>query len=228
MSAETKLPPLTGPQAQLIAAAIRYRTLDVPPIASILKASSEEALDKMVKRLTDNGWLHQLKLPGRKGCYVLSRQAVRELGLSKKAMKQMGQAAVISNLAILWFCAQKQVERLTRDEIREALPDLDSPGLQVGNYFTDTSTDPHRLTWIMVDRGSPAAVLIRKVGRIVRKSYQFSSLMQLAQAGQFAIVILVPNERKKWLVERVLTKHYVPHATIWVHVVSDLEPLLLS
>ena len=48
------------------------------------------------------------------------------------------------------------------------------------------------------------------------------------QLGQYAIVILVPNERKKWLVERILAKRFLAHVTVTVDVVPEIQPLLLS
>jgi hypothetical protein len=48
------------------------------------------------------------------------------------------------------------------------------------------------------------------------------------QAGQFGIAMLVPNERKKWLVERALAKRYFAQASLSVHVVPEIQFLLLS
>ena len=229
MDAEQRLLPTPTPtQTPLVAAAIRYRVLEAPPLRAILEATSDDAVEKSLKRLQHGGWLHQIQLAGRRACYTLSRRGVLALGLSKKAQKHMGQAAVITNLAMLCFCARKKVERLTPDEVRDAYPELDRPGLQVGNYFSDTSVNPPRLTWILVDRGSSPPVLVRKAGNIVKKAYKFSSLMQLVQGNQFAIVILVPNERKKWLVERILVKRFFAQVNVTVDVVSDIEPLLLA
>jgi hypothetical protein len=39
---------------------------------------------------------------------------------------------------------------------------------------------------------------------------------------------LVPNERKKWLVDRALATRYEPHVSIGVEVVPELQSLLLS
>lgn len=219
---------LTASQTPLITAAMRYRVITAGALHAMLQSPSEEAADKALKRLNRRGWLHQIRLPDRQSCYVLSRDAVLALALSKKAMKAMGQAAVITNLAMSWFCARQKVERLIPDEVRAAIPELDKPGLQVGNYYTDHSADPARLTWMLVDRGFAQDVLIRKVEKIVKKAYRFPSLVQLMQSGQFGITILVPNDRKKWLVERTLSRRYFAHVAVSVAVVSEIQSLLLS
>ena len=189
---------------------------------------SEAAAEKALRRLGQGGWLHQVRLPERRSCYMLSRDAVLLLGLSKKAMKAMGQAAVITNLAMVHFCARKKVERLTPDEVRAEYPDLDKPGLQIGNYFSDFSVSPPRLTWMLVDRAFAPDVLVRKVEKLLKGAYRLSSLVQLMQAGQFAIALLVPNDRKKWLVERVIAKRYFAQISVTVDVVPEIQSLLLS
>ena len=140
----------------------------------------------------------------------------------------MGQEAVISNLAITCYCAKHRIERLTPDEMHASLPELDRPGLQLGNYYTDTVTNPPRLAWMMVDRGFAPDVIVRKVGKIVTKAHRSTSLVSLMHLGQYAIVILVPNERKKWLVDRILAKRFFAHVTVTVVVVPEIQPLLLS
>jgi hypothetical protein len=222
------LPHLSPDQAALVAAATRYRVLLVAALSMITEASSEEAIDKALKRLVRGGWLNQIRLPDRKGCYTLSRHAVVTLGLSKKGLKAMGRAAVVANLGMICFCARRKVERLTPDEVYACLPELNRPGLQVGNYFTDCSADPERLTWMMIDQATSPNVLVRKAEKTVQKAYKFSSLRQLIHANQFAIVILVPNERKKWLVERILAKRFFAQVHVSVHVVPEIQGLLLS
>lgn len=222
------LPALISSQTPIIAAAMRYRVVTAASMHAMLQGLSEEATEKALRRLNRRGWLHQIRLPERQSCYTLSREAVLALALSKKAMKAMGQAAVVANLAMICFCAKSKVERLTPDEVRAALPELDKPGLQLGNYYTDHSTNPPRLTWMMVDRGSAPDVIVRKAGKVVKKAYKFGSLVQLMQGGQFAIVILVPNDRKKWLVERILTKRFFAHVTVTVDVVPEIQTLLLT
>ena len=139
-------------------------------LQTMLQAPSAEATEKSLRRLNRCGWLQQIHLPERRSCYTLSRDAVLALALSKKAMKAMGQGAVIANLAMICFCARRQVERLTPAEVRAAIPELDRPGLQLGNYYTDNSTSPPRLTWMMVDRGFAPDVIVRKAGKLVKQA----------------------------------------------------------
>ena len=228
MNPKQTLLPLTVAQTPIIAAAMRYRVLASAPLREILGAPSDEAVEKSLKRLKRSGWLFQLQLPARRSAYTLSRHAVLKLGLSKKALKAMGRDAVVSNLAMLCHCAQKKVERLTPDEVRSGIPELARPGLQVGNFFTDATTNPPRLTWMLVDRGSSPPVLVRKAGTVVKKAYRFPSMRELMQRQQYAIVILVPNERKKWLVERILAKRFFAQVSVSVDVVPDIQDLLLS
>lgn len=228
MNPKQTLPALTAAQTPVIAAAVRYRVLASGPLREILGAPSDEAVEKSLKRLKRRGWLFQLQLPARRSAYTLSRPAVLTLGLSKKALKAMGRDAVVSNLAMLCYCARKKVERLTPDEVRGGIPELARPGLQVGNFFTDGSTSPPRLTWMLVDRGSSPPVLVRKAGTVVKKAYRFASMRELIQGQQFAIVILVPNERKKWLIERILAKRFFAQVAVSVEVVPETQDLLLS
>lgn len=222
------LPALTSSQTPIVAATMRYRAITAGSLYAMLQGTSEGAAEKALRRLSRGGWLHQIHLPDRQSCYVLSREAVLALALSKKAMKAMGQAAVIANLTMSWFCAREKVERLTPDEVRAAIAGLDRPGLQLGNYYTDHSTEPARLTWMLVDRALAPDVIVRKAGKIVKKAYGFPSLMQLMQSGQFAIAILVPNDRKKWLVERILTRRFFAHVAVTVAVVPEIQSLLLT
>jgi hypothetical protein len=228
MNPKHSLPPLTAPQTPVIAAAVRYRVLAAAPLREILGSPSDEAVEKSMKRLKRRGWLFQLQLPARRSAYTLSRDAVLTLGITKKALKAMGRDAVVSNLAMLCYCAKKKVERLTPDEVRSGIPELARPGLQVGNFFTDASTTPPRLTWMLVDRGSSPHVLVRKAGTVVKKAYRLASMRELMLGQQFAIVVLVPNERKKWLVERVLAKRFFPQVKVSVEVIPDIQDLLLS
>jgi hypothetical protein len=228
MNPKQNLPALTAQQTPVIAAAVRYRVLAAEPLREVLGAPSDEAVEKSLKRLKRRGWLFQLQLPARRSAYTLSREAVLTLDLSKKALKAMGRDAVVSNLAMLCYCARKKVERLTPDEVRSGIPELARPGLQVGNYFTDPSTNPPRLTWMLVDRGSSPPVLVRKAGAVVKKAYRIASMRELMQAQQFAIVVLVPNERKKWLVERILAKRFFAQVSVSVEVVPETQDLLLS
>lgn len=223
-----KLPTPTTTQAPLLTFAVRYKVLFASPIQQMLGADSEAAVEKSLKRLSAAGWLAQVSLPERKHCYTLSREAVLEMGISKKAKRPMGQGGLIANLGVLCFCARKKVERLMPDEVRQAFPELNQPGAQVGYFFTDTTNNPPRLTWILVDRGSAPTVLARKADKVIKKMYRHPSIVQLIQARQFAIMILVPNERKKWLVDRVLAKRFKPNVAVTVEVVSEVQPLLLS
>ena len=225
---QKKLAPPAPSQAVIVEAARRNRVVTPASLSEMSQGLSEAAAEKALRRLTRRGWLHQVRLPERRSCYTLSREAVLHLGLSKKAMKAMGQAAVITNLAMTYFCARQKVERLTPDEMRTAYPDLDKPGLQLGNYFSDYGASPPRLTWMLVDRAFAPDVLVRKVGKVLKKAYRFASLVQLVQAGQFAVAVLVPNERKKWLVERALGKRYFAQVAVTVHVIPEIQPLLLS
>ena len=81
---------------------------------------------------------------------------------------------------------------------------------------------------MLVDRGSSPAVLVRKAGKVVKKAYKNPSLTQIMQSQQFAIVILVPTDRKKWLVDQLLAKRFFPQVFVSVEVVAEAEPLLLS
>jgi hypothetical protein len=221
------LPSPTASQTIIIEIARRYRVV-TPGSLAVLQDYTEAAAEKALRRLDQRGWLHQLRLPQRQICYTLSRNAVLLLGLSKKAMKTMGQAAVITNLAMTYFCGRQKVERLTQEEIRATYQDLDKPGLQIGNYFSDHSVSPPRLTWMLADRAFAPDVLVRKAGKIMKSAYRFPSLTQLMQAGQFGIAMLVPNERKKWLVDRALAKRYFAQASVSVHLVPEIQFLLLS
>ncbi len=227
MSHDDFIPGLTSGQAVLVYDVARYRTIKAGLLAS-LRGASPEAIEKASKRLKNRGWLYQLTLPNREPAYMLTRQAVLALGLSRKALKAMGRGAIVANIAMLAFCAAKKVARLTPDEVKAAYPELDHPGRQVGNYFSDQEANPPRLTWMLVDGGSAAAILVRKAGRLVTKAFRIPCLQQLMLAGQYGITIIVPNERKKWLVERVLSQRYFPNVTISVEVVPEIEPLLLS
>lgn len=222
------LPALTSSQAPILAYVLRYKLLIADSIRVMLAADSEEAVEKSLKRLRLGGWLTQVQLPDRKHCYTLSREAVFALGLSKKAKRPMGQGGLIANLAALCFCARNHFERLTPEEVRERFPELSKPGVQVGYFFTDATTSPPRFTWMLIDRGSAPAVLVRKAGQVIKKLYPHPSMMQLMQAKQFAIAVLVPNERKKWLTDRVLAKRFFPNVAVSVHVVPEIQPLLLS
>lgn len=222
------LPSPTASQTVIVEAARRYRVVTPGSLQAMLQGLSEAAAEKALRRLDQRGWLHQVRLPERGSCYTLSRQAVLLLGLSKKAMKSMGQAAVIANLAMIYFCARQKVERLTPEEVRATYPDLEKPGLQLGNYYCDYSVSPPRLTWMLVDRAFAPDVLVRKAAKVLKGAYRFPSLVQLMQSGQFAIAMLVPNERKKWLVERVLAKRYFAHVSMTVHVIPEIQSLLLS
>lgn len=227
MTQKTLLHP-TASQASIIEAARRYRVVTPTSLHAMLEGFSPAAAEKALRRLERRGWLHQVRLPERRSCYTLSRQAVLALGLSKKAKKAMGQAAVITNLAMIHFCARQKVERLTPEELMATYPDLDKPGQQLGNYYSDYSVSPPRLTWMLVDRAFAPDALLRKIGKVVKRAYRFPSLTQLVQVGQFAVVVLVPNERKQWLVERTLAKRFFTNVPVSVQVIPEIQSLLLS
>jgi len=105
------LPALTPSQATIVEYARRYRVIDAESLHAMAPTFTEAAASKALSRLTRRGWLHQLRLPERRSCHMLSRQAVLALGLSKKAKRTMGQSAVITNLAIVHFCATHRVQR---------------------------------------------------------------------------------------------------------------------
>lgn len=222
------LPPPTASQAAILAILLRYKAITSQALCSMLPNQSQEAIEKSLKRMRASGWITQTQLPERKHCFTLTRSGGLALGLSKKSNRPMGRGGLIANLAVICFCAKNRVERLTPEEVREAFPELDRPGVQVGYFFTDLSTNPPRLTWMLIDRGSAPTVLVRKAGQVIKKNYRHPSMVSLMQAKQFAIAVLVPNERKKWLVDRILKTRFFPNAAVSVHVVPEIQPLLLS
>jgi hypothetical protein len=132
----------------------------------------------------------------------------------------------VQHLAVLIYCERTNRHLLTQAEFTAHFPELYRPHLPSGYYFLNP--DSKSLGWIVVDHGSRPDRLVSKIGRIIGKRYALPEFAKVIQADAFFVVLLTATAVKQQAIERALFERPRKHVAVEVHVVSELEPLLVG
>jgi plasmid stabilization system protein ParE len=214
---------LSGQAAQVLRDVARYglttaaaeRRLRYPDL-------TEDALRKLLARMTERGWLARHPLHGQEPYFVLAHPALAALGL-RRSPKALGHQALLEHYAVLLACARRGGDVFTEDEFRARFPDLTEPGLSAKNLFFDTGADPPRLGWFVVDHDKLSSRMVGKVGRRVARllAADRPALRRLVLAGQFAVRVVTATEGKRQNLEAAFARKPFRNVAVTVEAHPD-------
>jgi hypothetical protein len=185
----------------------RITTIDVLHRLFWEPGRSVNAVSQVIARL--GAFLHDAPLLGPQRYYLLTPAAARDFGEAEEFARPLGASSLAHHYAMLEYCCmgEEAREHLTPRELREGFPGLDGRGMARNRYFL-TKDQPPRLGWLEVDCGNNAETRARKCQRQFAKRYNAPSLKfrELADRGQFGIVLVTTSEGKRRALERVFRK----------------------
>jgi hypothetical protein len=168
---------------------------------------SEDAVRKLLGRMTEAGSLVRHLLRGQEPYFVLGQPALSALGL-RRSTKPLGHQALLEHYAILIACARRGCDVISEEEFREDFPLLCEPGLTAKNFFTDDTTDPPRLGWFVVDHDKLTARLVAKVRGKVAKilDTRLPAFHELVFYGRLAFHVITATEGKRASLEAAFAR----------------------
>lgn len=159
--------------------------------------------------------------------YRLTRRGAREVD-SLEALSKTDQLVtplqaqqLIANFAILNFCAQQQVDVLSRYELREDFPQFQRAGLPARPYFIDERSTQPRLSFILIDHGAEVRWTVRKVMNAIERRLAIPAFERMMRQGTFYLTVLTAFESKKDDITRALSEED-PACAVEIHVVPGL------
>jgi hypothetical protein len=183
---------------------------------------TEDAVRKLLARMTDRGWLARHPLHDQEPYFVLAQQALTALGL-RRSPNALGHQALLEHYAVLLACARRGCDVFTEDEFRSRFPDLTEPGLSAKNLFLDQTIDPPRLGWFVVDHDKLSSRMVGKVGRRVARLLDTDrpGLRRLVLDGQFAVRIVTATEGKRQNLEAAFARKPLRNVSVTVEAHPD-------
>lgn len=181
----------------------------------------------VLQRLRDAGDIVTRKLPGNTSYYQLSTQGVNLIGVPADRAQPFGPNALLTHLAILWFCTMDGVERHR----------LEPSHLEANGIPTDALTGDHcveireqgkgRILQVYVPgtRTSPDRIR-RRLRESLNRALDNSTGRRLIEARQYGFAVLVDIETKRKHIKDIvartkLGRHPLQH---WAHFQVNLAP----
>jgi hypothetical protein len=185
---------------------------------------STNALNKLFRRLCRAG----LILHVGNGYYMLTRRAVRLLGIPPRRVSAPSLPGFVQATGVVGSCIAAELEKISAADFANNFPELcPRRGAQVG-YYAFTPSDG--LAWILVDHGAKPKSLVRKVEKVVSKRLMIPAFrVRILAGGFFSIVLAVPSIEKQVAVEAILKENPPSrHVRVQLVVVPELQNLLLG
>lgn len=145
------------------------------------------AASKVVGRLVANGYLRECALASGFSYYVLGREGRELVAAPADADRPFTEQSLPLAYGFLAFCVAHGVRRLTSAEFLSAFPEHARPRMKTGSYYADARHTPARLGTVLVDRGNPPKLILRKFHRLLTQHYRLPNFAERIQAGQFAL-----------------------------------------
>jgi hypothetical protein len=221
---------LSGPAAQVVRDVARYGLVTAKAEQRLrFPDLTEDALRKLLARMTERGWLVRHPLHGQEPYFVLGPPALAALGL-RRPTKALGHQALLEHYAVLLACARRGCDVFTEDEFRARFPDLSEPGLSAKNLFRDATADPPRLGWFVVDHDKLSSRMVGKVGRRVARllASDRPGLHRLVLAGGFSAHVVTASEGKRQNLQAAFARKPLRNVAVTVEAhPDDLEDFFL-
>jgi len=188
---------------------------------SIMPEVSLNGVQKVLARLVDAGWLAAYPLVGRKLYFVPGPLAVKERGLSARKSGALGPQALVTAYAILEFCEQAGVRKITAGEFSAQFPELSAPQLPASTYFVQPGVKP-RLGHVLVDHGAEARRIAAKVRRHIRRRIELPAFADLIRSGSFIVAVVTPSAGKASQLRRAIGKRSAQTVEVMIEPVDEL------
>lgn len=214
----------TARDRQILKHVERYRltTRDVVHRLFFSEAG-ESAVSKVLRRLVADGALRACRLANGFGYYVLARKGSDEIGATTAASRPFSEQTLPVAFGFLAFCVESGARRLTADEFRDAFPRLCRERMKAGSYYIDARSTPHRLGTVLVDRGNPPKLILRKLLRLSTQHYRAPAFADLIQTGRFWVTILTAWPLKKRLLDSAIRLAFRGPLRVEVAAVPELQ-----
>ncbi|HYV38100.1 MAG TPA: hypothetical protein VE988_20610 [Gemmataceae bacterium] len=162
----------------------------------------------------------------RESYYLLSRRAIRLLGIPPRRVSPLGWPALIQAVGVLGICVAANLDKLSAADFAQAFPHLcPRRGFQVGYYAL---TAENQLVWIVVDHGATAFTMAKKIRKVISKRYDIPAFRDLIVARGLSIIVATPTPEKATDIEAELTKDPPRFVRVQVVPVAALIPLMLE
>lgn len=217
--------PVTKPSLrdyQIIDHVARYRLSTIPFIQQhFFPDTGKSAVSKVIGRLVDNDYLRGCRLANGFNYYVVGRQGRELTGAAADADRPFTEQTFPVAYGFLAFCSAHSIWRLTSSEFQSMFPEHCRPRMKTGSYYTDVRHTPARLGTVLVDRGNPPKLILRKLERLRIQHYRLPKFAERILAGEFCVTILTAWPLKQRLLTTAV--HLGLRAAVPVEVVTVPE-----
>ncbi|MDZ4779947.1 MAG: hypothetical protein SGJ19_06825 [Planctomycetia bacterium] len=187
------------------------------------EGAGDSAVCKVVSRLVSAGWLRERRLTNGLTYYILGAQGRQAAGASAKSGRKFTEQSFPVAYGFLAFCSAEGVRRLTTVEFQSAFPELCRERMKTGGYYVDSRQAPCRLGTVLLDRGNPPKLMLRKLDRLLAQHYRTPAFATLIQSGRFCVTIMTAWPAKQRLLESAIKLTVRGAARIEVATVSELQ-----
>jgi len=206
----------------------RYRmtVLEALEQMPFFSGDKPHAAKEAVRRLRSGGYLKSASLYRNRRYYHLTRAAANVLDEPPTASRPLTEEPKARAYAMLAFCVEHGLEKLTLSEFRSYFSKLYREG-ERPNYYVDSRSDINRLGFMRVDHGGFGRWdrLIGKLKGDIQKRCDLPDFRELISDGRFIITVLTALERKQDRIYDALLESPLP-CVIEVHVVPGLLELI--
>lgn len=172
------------------------------------------AVTKITRRLTREGWLTAHRLFQRRHYFTAGERLVRQQGIPPARIRPLGPQALVTHYAALRYCATRtagvpELQIATVEEVRNSFPWMPQSFLARPQVIVGQGAD---CAWrlLRIDMGARSDHVARKVQRDINRLMREASFQSLLADGRFTQVILSPSAAKKRLVEQSLSERSWP------------------
>jgi hypothetical protein len=185
--------------------------------------AGKSAVSKVVGRLVAEGCLRECRLANGFSYYVLGRAGRELVAAAAEADRPFTEQSFPLAYGFLAFCLAHGVRRLTSSEFQLKFPEHCRPRMKTGSFYADARQTPARLGAVLVDRGNPPKLILRKLQRLLAQHYRLPNFAARIQAGQFCVTILTAWPLKQRLLATAVKLGLRAAAPVEVVTVSELQ-----
>ncbi|RIK76993.1 MAG: hypothetical protein DCC67_13220 [Planctomycetota bacterium] len=185
--------------------------------------AGKSAVSKVVGRLVADGYLRVCRLANGFHYYVVGQQGREFTDAASDADRPFTEQSFPLAYGFLAFCSAHGVRRLTSSEFQTTFPELCRPRMKTGSFYADARHTPARLGTVLVDRGNPPKLIIRKLQRLLAQHYRLPNFAQRIQAGQFCVTILTAWPLKQRLLASAVKLGFRAALPVEVVTVPELQ-----
>jgi hypothetical protein len=162
-----------------------------------------KAHEKAFAKEVDHGRIKPVKLRGREHYYIPTGRECKAQVLGPKRSRPYGAQALVTHIGYLLFCVERKVARLTKETIRDEMPELLVTGLSADRYVV--LDGGATLGLLLVDCGSDVRHIARKVRAQVERRRQASEAWRdHVRRRDFRVIVIVAHQQKAKRLRRML------------------------